>query len=220
VKYILLCAVLFASCAAPPPGRIQGSVQIEPSSEAGKRLSMDAEEDCAKLHAEAVIEDRNRFAFVYIKAGLEAKNFEPTATKVVIEQKGCMFIPRVVGAMTGQTIAVKNSDPVSHSIHPMPRNNREWNQQQTPGAPDLERKFAQPEFLIPVKCNIHAWMKAYIAVLPHPHFSALTSGGTFDFGELPPGEYTLAAWHEIHGEKTSQLKLASGQASAVNFVFP
>lgn len=181
---------------------------------------MDAEEDCMKLHSTPVMEDRNRFAFVYIKSGLEAKKFEASATKVVIEQKGCMFIPRVVGAMTGQTIAVKNSDPVSHSIHPMPKNNREWNQQQTPGAPDLERKFGQPEFLIPVKCNIHAWMKAYIAVLPHPHFAALTNGGSFDFGDLPPGDYTVAAWHEIHGEKSTQIKVIPGQSATASFVFP
>lgn len=220
MKYLLVASLLLASCAAPPPGRIQGKVQIGAASEAGKRLSMDSEEDCAKLHQEPVFEDRNRFAFVYIKTGLEGKKFEPSAAKVVIEQKGCMFLPRVVGAMTGQTIAVKNSDPVSHSIHPMPKNNREWNQQQTPGAPDLERKFAQPEFLIPVKCNIHAWMKAYIAVLPHPHFAALSDGGTFDFGDLPPGDYTLAAWHELHGEKEVTLKVGTGQTVQNTFRFP
>ncbi len=220
MKYLLLWAVLLASCAAPPPGRIQGNVHIEAATEMGKPLSMESEEDCAKLHKEPVVEDRNHFAFVYIKSGLESKKYEPRATKVVIEQKGCMFVPRVVGAMTGQTVAVKNSDPVSHSIHPMPKNNREWNQQQTPGAPDLERKFMQPEFLIPVKCNIHAWMKAYIAVLPHPYFAALTSGVDFDFADLPPGDYTIAAWHEIHGEKSARLKVAPGTTSNAKFAFP
>lgn len=132
----LLCvlpAVLLLSCSAPPPARIQGTLRLGPSAEPGKQISMDSEEDCAKLHTEPVIEDRNSLALVYIKTGLESQSYPAATTKVVIDQKGCLFAPRIVGARTGQTIAVKNSDPVSHSIHPMPKNNREWNQQQTPG---------------------------------------------------------------------------------------
>lgn len=219
----LLCvlpAVLLLSCSAPPPARIQGTLRLGPSAEPGKQISMDSEEDCAKLHTEPVIEDRNSLALVYIKTGLESQSYPAATTKVVIDQKGCLFAPRIVGARTGQTIAVKNSDPVSHSIHPMPKNNREWNQQQTPGGPDLERKFAYPEFLIPVKCNIHAWMKAYIAVLPHPYFATLGNGASFDFSQLPAGNYTLAAWHEIYGEKTMPVQLKAGEAFTANIVFP
>jgi hypothetical protein len=63
-------------------------------------------------------------------------------------------------------------------------------------------------------------MKSYIAVLPHPHFAALSDGGSFDFGELGPGDYVVAAWHEIHGEKTASIKIAPGQTASANFVFP
>jgi plastocyanin len=218
MRWVLSLALLAASC-ANPPGRITGQVSIA-AAPPGAALSMDSEEDCAKLHASPVIERKNDFVLVYIKTGLEGKSFPPSPTKVVIDQKGCLFTPRLVAAQTGQTIAVKNSDPVSHSIHPMPKNNREWNQQQTPGAPDLERKFTYPEFLIPVKCNIHAWMKAYIAVLPHPYFAVLRDRSTFEFPNLPPGPYTLAAWHELHGEKTINIRLEPGATTPLSLSIP
>jgi hypothetical protein len=108
---------------------------------------------------------------------------------------------------TGQTIAVRNSDPVTHNVHPMPRNNRDWNQSQASGAPDLKRKFTVPEVMIPVKCNVHAWMKGYIAVLDHPYFAISAKDGEFSLKGLPPGQYTIAAWHESFGEKAEQVTL-------------
>src|SRR5574338_202491 len=104
-------------------------------------------------------------AFGDVKTGLEGKSFAPAETAVVLEQGGSQFIPRVIGLRAGQTLAVKNSDPVSHNVHPVPQNNRDWNQQQPPDAPDLKRRFAYPEVMIPVKCNIHGWMRSYIGVL-------------------------------------------------------
>lgn len=201
-------------------GQLHGAVKWKEERGARKRISMDAEEDCAKLHKTPVYDDPNSFAFVYIKTGLEGKNFAPSSETVLIDQKGCQFVPRVVGARTGQKISVKNSDPVSHSIHPMPQNSREWNQQQTPGAPNLERRFVRPEVLIPVKCNIHAWMKAYIAVVEHPFFAVVSrEKPDFDFSSLPPGKYQIAAWHELHGERTKEVELAPKGKLTLDFDF-
>ncbi len=233
-------AALLGSCASPPPaatkaekkapvyftadpataGNVTGQVRWSPAKAAAKAISMASEEACAKLHPERVFDDPDRFALVYLKSGLEGKAFAPAESTVLIDQKGCLFTPRVLAVRTGQTIAVRNSDPVSHSIHPLPKNNREWNQQQAPGAENLERRFARPEILIPVKCNIHAWMKAYIAVLDHPFFAVVERGGTFQFKGLPPGDYTLAAWHERHGEKTQTLKIETKATASAAFVFP
>jgi hypothetical protein len=98
----------------------------------------------------------------------------------------------------------------------MAKNNREWNQQQTPGAPNLERKFARPEVIIPVKCNIHAWMRAYIAVLDHPYFAVLTRAQpSFEWKNLPPGPYTVTLWHELHGQRQSKITLAPGATATL-----
>jgi hypothetical protein len=135
---------------------------------------------------------------------------------VVLDQRGCRFVPRVVVLRAGQTLQVKNSDPVTHNVHPMPRNNRDWNQQQAPGAPDLLRRFARPEVMIPVKCDIHSWMRTWIAVLDHPYFATTGPGGEFRIEGVPAGRHVLAAWHETLGEQTREV---SAGAAEVEFVF-
>lgn len=205
---------------------VRGAVRFQGSLPSRQRISMEAEADCEKLHTGPVFEDRVRVgkrnglasAFVYVQKGLEGKTFEPSQQAVVIEQKGCQFTPRVIGIRTGQTLRVKNSDPVSHNIHPVPKNNRDWNQQQPPNAPDLQRRFGFPEVMIPVKCNIHAWMKSYIGVLEHPYFAITNSDGEFTVNGLPPGDYVLAAWHEETGETQQPVTVSASETKTVDFV--
>ena len=157
--------------------------------------------------------------FVYIETGLEGKNFEPPRQAVVLDQRGCLYVPRVVALQAGQTLHVKNSDPVSHNIHPVPQNNREWNQQQPPGAPDLVRRFARPEIVIPVKCNVHAWMKSYIGVVGHPFFAVTAEDGRFAWDGVPPGEYTVAVWHETLGDKTEKIVVPQSGSATLTVTF-
>lgn len=213
---------------ATTAGTLSGSVRFTGKKPPAKPISMDSEEACEKLHDKPV--DGSGIAigkdgglagvFVYIKTGLEGKAFEPPTEAVVLDQRGCMFVPRVVALRAGQTLKVKNSDPVSHNIHPNPRNNREWNQQQAPGAPELSRRFAQPEVMIPVRCNVHSWMRSYVGVMNHPYFAVTNDAGTFEWGSVPPGDYTIAAWHESFGELTQNITLAKSGTAAANFTFP
>jgi plastocyanin len=192
-----------------------------------RRISMDAEEACQAMHKSPVLDDRVVAAkggglanvFVYVKSGLEGKVFAPAPQPVVLDQRGCRFQPRVVGLRAGQTLAVKNSDPVSHNVHPKPRNNRDWNRQQPPQAPDLERRFPRPEIMIPVKCDVHAWMKCYIGVVDHPFFAVTNATGGFALEGLPAGRYTVAAWHEALGEMTEIVALHEGEQGRVEFVY-
>jgi plastocyanin len=225
---IALAALLLAGCAPKPPASLSGVIRFTGEVPPGKRISMAAEEDCEKLHASPAVEQTVvagpdgalANAFVYIKSGLEGKKFPPPEQAVVLDQKGCMFVPRVIALQTGQTLAVKNSDPVSHNIHPMPKNNRDWNQQQPPGAPDLRRRFGFAEAMIPVKCNVHAWMRTYIGVLDHPYFAVTPADGRFEWANLPPGEYQIAVWHETLGEKTMRIALFPGARESVAVAFP
>jgi plastocyanin len=208
-------------------GKITVAVRFTGRRPPVKAISMNAEETCEKLHKKPVdgsgisIGKGGALAnvFVYIKTGLEGNSFEPPKEVVVLDQRGCMFVPRVLALHTGQTLQVKNSDPVSHNIHPVPQNNREWNQQQAPGAPDLSRRFARPEVMIPIKCNVHSWMRSYIGVLAHPYFAVTNETGNFEWAVVPAGEYTVAAWHEAFGEITEQVKLGERQNAAINFRF-
>jgi hypothetical protein len=207
---------------------ITGKVMFSGKKPARKPIAMNEEAACRRLHSSPVLEEETVVnangtlanVFVYVKAGLEGKTFPAPKDPVVIQQHGCMFRPRIIGIRTGQTLVVKNADPVSHNIHPMPKNNMEWNQQQAPQAGDLEREFARPEIMIPVKCNIHSWMKAYIGVVEHPYLAATGEEGSFELKKLPPGDYTLAAWHEKYGEQERQVKLAAAGSQTVEFSFP
>lgn len=224
--------VALSSCSGPEPTvpgvPFSGTISYRGATRASKVLSMEAEEACQKLHPTPVSEERILVSpegglangFVYIKAGLENRRFPAPTEAVVLDQRGCQFIPRVLALRTGQTLAVKNSDPVSHNIHPTPKENRDWNQQQPPGAPDLQRKFAVPEVMIPVKCNVHNWMRSYIAVVDHPYFAVTDAEGRFAWPDLPPGKYTLAVWHESLGELTRELTVEAGKPASVALQYP
>jgi plastocyanin len=192
-------------------GTIRGKVRFEGQLPAPKVISLEADPECAKLHPGGSITETGDVgsAFVYLKAGLEGKKFATPAEPVVIDQKGCWFSPRVIGIQTGQTLKVTNSDPVTHNIHPQPQKNRDWNQSQAPEDPPLSRKFAAPEIMIPVKCNVHNWMRAWIGVLDHPYFAVTRPDGSFELRNVPPGSYTVAVWQERLGTQEQAANLGS-----------
>jgi len=157
--------------------------------------------------------------FVYIKTGLEGKTFGVPSTPVTIDQNGCWFRPRILGVQTNQILQVTNSDPVTHNIHPMGQINREWNHSQGAGDPPLARKFIKPEIMIPVKCNIHHWMRAYIGVLDHPYFAVSKQDGSYTITGLPPGTYTIGLWHESLGAQEREVTVSPHAGTVVNVTF-
>jgi plastocyanin len=214
------------STAGTISGRIVFSGKPRPSS----RVNMDNDPQCVKLHDQPVTDEeiatfrvgsevRLANVFVYIKSGLEGKVFEPPAEPVVIAQRGCWFGPRVQGIMVGQTLQVVNSDPLTHNIHPLARVNREWNQSQSPGDPPLTRRFAQPEVMIRIKCNIHNWMLAWIGAVPHPYHMVTGQEGLFSLEGVPPGEYILEAWHERLGRQEQPVRISAGGRMEMLFNF-
>lgn len=219
--FLIPVLLLLAACAPRPTiepeyfkadpatsGTIRGKIRIEGKAPLPKLISLDADADCAKLHPGGKITETSGVGnvFVYIKTGLEGKRFAVPTEPVTIDQKGCWFSPRVIGMQAGQPLRVTNSDPVTHNIHPQPAKNRDWNQSQAPEDPPLSRKFAAPEVMIPVKCNVHNWMRAWIGVLDHPYFAVAAADGTFEILNVPRGTYTIAAWQEQLGtqELTAQ----------------
>src|ERR1035437_4648731 len=117
--------------------------------------------------------------FVYVKKGAESYRIAVPTTPVILDQFGCMYQPHVLGIMAGQELQVVSSGPTMHNMHPMPKDNREWNQSQAPGAAPIEQKFARPEIMVPIKCNQHPWMRAYVGVTANPFFAISGSDGTF-----------------------------------------
>jgi len=212
---------------AATAGSISGKVQFTGKKPAKKKIEVDEDRHCAEMHKsglydQTVVVNPNGTlsnVFVYVKQGLEGKTFAPPSTPVTIDQKGCWFEPRVLGIQTGQYLNVTNSDPTTHNIHPLAHNNREWNQSQDPGAEPLKRRFMAREVMIRVKCNIHSWMRAWIGVVEHPYFAVTGTDGTFEMKNLPPGEYTVEAWHELYGTQEAKVTVPASGKQEATFTF-
>jgi len=207
-------------------GTLTGKIIFTGAAPAPKTIDMGQDPVCVTAGTEKTTEDvvvkdgKLANVFVYVKSGGAADkySFNPTGD-AVLDQKGCRYHPHVLGVMTKQNIKITNSDNTTHNIHPSPSANQEWNQSQTAGAGPLEKSFARKEVLIPVKCNQHPWMKAYIGVLPHPFFAVSKDDGSYTIANLPPGEYTIAAWHEKYGEQTQKVTIGAKESKTQDFTF-
>ena len=130
-----------------------------------------------------------------------------------------MYHPHVVAMQANQKLRIVNDDPTMHNIHPVPQNNREWNKSQPPGMQPVEETFPREEVAILVRCNVHPWMKGYIAVFKHPYFAVSGKDGSFDIRNLPPGTYTLHAWHEKLGTLTKTITVGIYRTADLELVF-
>ena len=206
---------------------ITGQVSFEGTKPTPKRISMDAVPACtqaakAPVFTEDVVVNDNgtlRDVYVYVKEGLGDRAFPVPAQAVELDQQGCTYKPHVVALMVGQKLRIMNADPTNHNIHPMPTQNREWNQSQPPGAPAMEQEFPRPEVMIPVKCNVHPWMKAYVGVQKHPFAVVTGTDGTFTIKGLPPGDYTIETWQEKYGTQQQKVTVGASETKTVDFSY-
>ena len=219
--------------AAPIPidqatvGSISGKVSFQGAKPTVARIIMDQDPVCVQKHSGPVfaedgsVNDNGTLpnVFVYVKSGAEKYTFAVPTQSVELDQDGCMYKPHVLGIQVGQTLSILTKDATTHNIHPMPKDNREWNMSQAPNAAPLEQKFSRPEIMIPVKCNQHPWMKAYIGVTKNPFFAVTGSDGTFSIKGLPPGDYTIEAWTATFGTQEQNVTVGAKEAKRVEFTF-
>jgi plastocyanin len=205
-------------------GSIAGTISFTGPSPRLPMLEMTQDPACPSKpqNPEVVAVSRGKLAnvFVYVKDGLGNTVYSVPATPVVLDQKECRYIPHVLGLRVGQPLEVRNADTASHNVHPMPAGgDEEWNESQMPGASAIVRTFHHSEIMLPVHCNQHPWMKAYLNIMTHPFFSVSRQDGTFLIQDLPPGDYTLAAVHEKFGEQTMRVKVISKETAQSSFIF-
>ncbi|HXJ95495.1 MAG TPA: carboxypeptidase regulatory-like domain-containing protein [Terriglobia bacterium] len=156
--------------------------------------------------------------FVYVE-GRGIQTYKPPSTPVTLAQRRCEYEPHVLGIMVGQPLQVTTEDPTTHNVHVMPKDNRSWNVSQQPGSQPLIERFTHPEIMIPVKCNQHPWMKAYIGVTTNPFYAVTGNDGTFTIPNVPPGQYTLGVWTATFGTQKKQVTVEAGKAVTADFTF-
>jgi plastocyanin len=138
---------------------------------------------------------------------------------VVVHQQGCQYTPRVQGAVLGQQLAIQNGDPTLHNVHTYEDHRSLFNNAQPPGAPPILKPLPQKEGVVRVKCDVHPWMAAFVVVGHNPYFAVSDDAGHFEIPDVPPGSYTLEAWHETLGTQTVKVEVQAGQTAQVHFRF-
>ena len=222
----LLLTVTHAQQTPSGTAIVRGLVKVIGPRPAPTPINMNADPSCAKLHPGGVTSEEVLVAadgglqnvVVFVSEGLGDRTFDPPPQPISMEQKGCMYSPHVVSVRANQELDIVNNDTTTHNIHPVPANNREWNKAQAPGT-RVDATFARAEIAIPMKCNIHPWMRSYIAVFKHPFFAVTDNAGNFELKNLPPGDYTIEAWHEKLGRSTQRVSVGPGATKELEFVF-
>jgi plastocyanin len=208
-------------------GTISGTIKF--AKKAPPRIEIDMAQDPAcslssdpNYSEQYMVKDgKLQNVFVYVKDGLGNKIYPAPSTPVVLDQKGCRYIPHVIGVQVGQPVEFTNSDPTMHNIHTTAETpaNPEVDISQPPKGGTTQRVFPHPELMIPVRCNNHPWMNAFINVSPNPFYAVSDENGHFEIRGLPPGTYTLIADHEVLGQQTTQVTVGSKQTVTADFAF-
>jgi hypothetical protein len=207
-------------------GSVTGKVAFTGTAPEPESISMEAEPDCQAQYSNGaftetvVVNDDGTLqnVFVYVKEGLGDLTFPVPNESVLLDQQGCRYHPHVFGMQAGQELVIRNSDGILHNIHPMPKINTAFNLGQ-PVKMDSKKTFEKPEVMVPIECDVHEWMIGYAGVQDHPYFAVTGSDGTFSLPNLPPGAYTIAAWHELYGEQTMEVTIAEKETKEVEFTF-
>jgi plastocyanin len=212
---------------AATAGSIRGKITLDGAPPALKPIDMSAEPYCNKVNAspvfpqQVVTGDAGSLAnvVVYVKDFPAEYIVDAPGASPTLSQRGCMYDPHIVALRTGQTLEIRNEDQATHNVLAMPAQNPKWNRSQTPGSAPLEEVFATPELAIPLRCNVHPWMKSYVFVFSHPYYAVTGKDGQFDLKNLPPGTYTIEAWQEKYGKQDATITVGPKESKSLDFKF-
>ena len=244
--FLALSAILGISAACggsstPPPaapagpsvdpstaGTVTATVKFEGAVPAPQMITITGDPKCVSENGapqraeESLVVGENQAlqnVFVYVKDGLGAFGFPIPTEPIVLDQDKCRYTPRVLGVRVGQTLQIRNSDPLLHNVRSNGVINQAFNKSTPLEGVSFNHTFATKEVMVPFKCDVHGWMSAYVGVLDHPYFGTSAPDGKVVLGNLPPGTYTIEAWHEALGTRTQQVTIGAKESKDVSFTF-
>lgn len=226
---VVLFVVLFAALwqiDSPGASSITGSVSYTGNIADRTELRMASDPFCKRAHKGAVYSRRRLVnaqrgianVFVYIKDFKGAVEPGESLKPVLLDQRGCLFFPFVLGVQINQKLTIRNSDATMHNVHALTKKNTEFNIGMPLKGQEETKTFTKEEVMVKIKCDVHSWMSTYIGVLPHSFYSVTEPEGTFSIANVPPGKYTLEAWHEVFGTKTKAIELVDKPVN-IDFIF-
>lgn len=230
---VCLAAGLAAAAVAWPgvalaASTITGTVVFDGKAPTLRPVSMDADPECAKKHSgpvppeTLVLGNGNTMGniMVWVSKGLpDGKTWPAPKTPAVLDQKGCQYVPHVMGIMVGQAYRILNSDGILHNVHTLPKINRGFNKPMPATLKETTTTFDKPEPVFQIKCDVHPWMSAYVGVFTHPFFSVTSTDGKFTISNLDPGTYEITAWHERLGTQTASVTVGANDKKSQDFKF-
>ena len=207
---------------------VAGKITLDGALPANQPIRMNADPACVAANKgqtptqETFVGEGGSLGNVFVYVSDIKGSFPAPTTAIVLDQKGCRYVPHVFGVQVGQPIEILNSDPTLHNIHATPKANTEFNTAQPIQGMKTTHTFTavEPDVVIPFKCDVHGWMNASVGVLEHPFFAVTKPDGSFSIANLPPGSYTLTAWHERLGKQEQKFTVAAKESKAdANFTF-
>ena len=216
----MLFILFFTFLGSAHAATLKGKILLEGPAPENPMINMDADPVCKSLNPGEVRipkvlvnpDHTLQNVFVYIKGDVPGAPEAPKAP-ATLNQQGCNYHPHVLGLQTKQPLAIVNSDATLHNVHALGKKNPEFNLGMPMQNMKLEKTFFNEEVMLKFKCDVHPWMGAYVGILPHPFFSVSSEKGVFEITGLPPGEYTVEAWHETYGTQTQTVKISSADES-------
>lgn len=202
-------------------GTISGVVNFAGTPPAAEPIDMAAEPVCAEAYPDGpmtqhVLVQDGKLANVFVRLTDVSGAPAPTGN-VELDQEHCRYHPHVMGIQTNQPLLIHNSDDLLHNINVTPTENRGFNISQPRAGIESTQRFSVPEVMIPVRCDVHGWMNAYIGVVDNPYFAVSAADGTFTIENVPAGDYVMEAWHEEYGTMTANVSVAAQATADVSF---
>jgi plastocyanin len=202
-------------------GSVKGTVRFDGAAPVRAPVRRDGDAYCAKAGGDGADDDvivrdgAIQDVVVRIKHGSFAGE-TPAMPPAVIDQQACTYTPHVIGIVVGQKLSVRNSDGTFHNVRGQLAGKPLWNRPASPGDPalSLEVPSARPGDVIEIGCDVHPWMHAYAVVVDHAKFAITGADGAFAITGVPPGTYTIEAWHPVLGVKAVTVKVGKAAATA------
>ena len=205
-------------------GTIKGHIRLSGKLPGNTVIRMGKDPKCAVMNkGKTVVQETVKAAVdgslanVFVRLEGTFPSTPVPKTPVVIDQQSCVYVPRVAGVRVGQILEVRNGDNLLHNVHSITNLDNRFNVSQARAGAVDSFKMKSEEIMLRVGCDVHSWMTAYVGVVTNPHFAVSDASGAFEIKNVPPGTYTIDAWHERFGPMKKTVKVAAGGVVTVDF---